>query len=88
MKKKQKKQNKKQKTETLMNKPVYLGLSILEVSKILIYEFLYYYVKSEYGKKTKLCYMNTDSFILYIKTDDIYKDIAENVETRFFTSNY
>ena len=88
MKKKQKKQNKKQKAETLMNKPVYLGLSILEVSKILIYEFLYYYVKSEYGKKTKLCYMNTDSFILYIKTDDIYKDIAENVETRFFTSSY
>ena len=72
-----------------MNKPVYLGLSILELSKILIYEFLYDYVKSEYGKKkTKLCYMNTDSFILYIKTNDIYKGIAENVETRFFTSNY
>ena len=86
MKKKAKKT--KQKTETLMNKPVYLGLPILEVSKILIYEFLYDYVKSEYGKKTKLCYMNTDSFILYIKTDDIYKNIAGNVETRFFTSNY
>ena len=66
-----------------MNKPVYLGLSILELSKRLIYEFWYDYVKNpKYGKKAKLCYMDTDSFILYIKTDDIYKDIAEHVETR------
>ena len=70
-------------TEILMNKLVYLGLSILELSKILIYEFWYDYVKkTKYGKKAELCYMVTDSFILYIKTDDIYKDIAEHVETR------
>ena len=52
-----------------------------------MYEFWYYYVKSKYGKKAKLCYMDTDSFIVYIKTD-IYKDIAEDVETSFDTSNY
>ena len=76
------------KVEILMNKPVYLGLSILELSKILMYEFWYDYVKPKYGEKVKLCYMDTDSFIVYIKTDDIYKDIAEDVETRFDTSNY
>ena len=76
------------KTEILMNKPVYLGLSLLELSKILMYEFWYDYLKPKYGKKAKLCCMDTDSFIGYIKTDDIYKDIAEDVETRFDTSNY
>ena len=71
-----------------MNKPVYLGLSILELSQILKYEFWYDYVKPKYGEKAKLYYMDTDSFIIYIKADDIYKDIAEDVETRFDTSNY
>ena len=65
-----------------MNKAVYLGLSILDLSKILMYEFWYDYVKPKYGEKAKLCYMDTDSFIVYIKTDDIYKDIGEDVETR------
>ena len=72
----------------LMNKAAYLGLSILELSKILLHEFCYDYVKPKYDEKTKLCYMDTDSFIVYIKTDDIYKDIAEDVEARFDTSNY
>ena len=71
-----------------MNKPVYLGLLTLELSNILMYEFWYDYVKLKYGEKTKLCYMDTDSLIVYIKTDDIYKDIGEDVETRFDTSNY
>ena len=71
-----------------MDKPVHLGLSILELSEILIYEFGYDYVKPKYGEKGKLCYMDTDSFIVYIKTDDIYKDIEKDVETRFDTSNY
>ena len=53
-----------------------------------MYEFWYDYVKSKCGKKVKLCYMDTDSFIVYIKTNDIYKDIAADVETRFDTSNY
>ena len=70
-----------------MNKPVYLRLPILELSKILIHEFWCDYVKPKYGEKAKLCYVDTDSFIVYIKTDDIYKDIAEDVETRFDTSN-
>ena len=71
-----------------MDKTVHLGLSILELSEILIYEFGYDYVKPKYGEKGKLCYMDTDSFIVYIKTDDIYKDIEKDVETRFDTSNY
>ena len=76
------------KTEILMNKPVCLGLSILEFSEILMYDFWYDYVKRKYGEKAKSCYMDRNSFIVYIKTDDFYKDIAEDVETRFDTSNY
>ena len=68
-----------------MNKPVYLRLSILELSKILMYEFCMIFVKPKYGKIAKLCYMDTDSFIVHVKTDDIYKDIAEDAETRFDT---
>ena len=71
-----------------MNKPVHIGLSVLELSKILMYEFWYNYIKPKYSEKSKLSYMNTDSFIVYIKTDDIYKDTAEDVETRVNTSNY
>ena len=53
-----------------------------------MYEVWCYYVKPRYGGKVKLCYMDTDSFIAYIKTEDVYKDIAEDVEKRFDTSNY
>ena len=68
-----------------MNKQVFLGLSVLELSKIVIYEFWHDYVKPEYGKKAKLCYKDTDSFIIFIKTDHIYKNISEDVETMFDT---
>ena len=71
-----------------MNKRVYLGLSIIELSKIFMYEIWHDYVKPKYGEKGKLCCMDTDNFIVYIKTDDIYEDIQEDVETRFDTSNY
>ena len=71
-----------------MNKPVYLGLSILELSKTLMYEFWYDYVKPKYGKRAKFCYMDTDSLFVYIKADDVYKYIVEDLETRFDTSNY
>ena len=71
-----------------MNKPVYLRLSVLELSKVLMYEFWYDYVKPKYGKKAKFCYMDTDSFIVYTKADDIYKDISGSIETRFNTINY
>ena len=60
-----------------MNKPVYLGLSVLGLSKILIYEFWYNYVKPKYGEKAKLCYMDTESFIVYIEIEDIHTDIAD-----------
>ena len=71
-----------------MNKPVYLGLSILDISKTKVYEFWHDCLKPKYNNKTKLRYMGTDSFIAHIKTEDIYKDILEDVETRFDTSNY
>ena len=71
-----------------MNKPVYLGLPILDLSKTVMYEFWYDYLKPKYGDNAKLCYMDTDSFIVHVKTDDIYNDIAEDVEKRFDTSNF
>ena len=75
-------------TQILMNKPLYLGLSILELSKTVMCEFWYDNVKQKYHERAKLCYMNTDSFNVYIKTHNIYKDIAEDVEIRFYTSNH
>ena len=75
-------------TKVKMNKPIYLGLSILEISKILMYEFRYDYMKPKYDNNVKLCYMDTDTFIMDIKTNDFYKDIANDVENRFDTSNY
>ena len=76
------------KTKLKMNKPIYLRLSILEISKLLMYEFWYDYMKPKYGNNVKLCYMDTDSFIMNIKTEDFYKDVANDVEKRFDTSNY
>ena len=75
-------------TKVKMNKPIYLGLSILEISKILMYEFWYDYMKPKYGDDVKLCYMDTDSFVMNIKTNDFCKDIANDVKERFDTSNY
>ena len=75
-------------TQTYMNNTAYLGLSIIEFCKILMDEFWYDYLKLKYGEKGKLCYRDTDSFIVYMKTDDIYKDIADVVEAKFDTSNY
>ena len=76
------------KTKVKMNKPIYLRLSILEISKLLVYEFWYDYMKPKYGNNVKLCYMDTDSFIMNTKTEDFYKDIANDVEKRFDPSNY
>ena len=74
------------KTETLMNKPAYLGLLIVDLSKMLMSQFWYDYVNPKYGEKLKLCYIDAD--IVYIKTDDIYKGIAEDIETKTDTSSY
>ena len=76
------------KTKVKMNKPIYLRLSILDISKILMYEFWYDYMKPKYGNNVKLYYMDTDNFIMNIKTEDFYRDIANDVEKRFDTSNY
>ena len=74
--------------EVKMNKPIYLGSSILEISKILMSEFWYDYIKPKYNDNVRLCYMDTDSFIMNIKTNDFYKDIANDVYNRLDTSNY
>ena len=76
------------KTKGKMNKPVYLGFSKLEISKTLMYEFWCDYIKPKYSDNVKLCYMDADSFIIHIKTEDFYKYIANDVEKRFDTSNY
>ena len=76
------------KIKITMNKPVYLGQAILDISKLLIYEFYYDYLKPKYGDKLRLCYMDTDSFIIHIQTEDFYKDIADDVNKWFDTSGY
>ena len=76
------------KTKLKMTTPIYLGMSILDISKTLMYEFWYNYIKPKYRDKSKLCYMNTDSFVLYIETEDFYKDILGDFERWFDTSSY
>ena len=76
------------KTKVELNKPIYLGMLILDISKTLMYEFWYHYIKPRYRDKAKLCYMDTDSFIIHTKTKDFCEDIADDVEKWFDTSNY
>ena len=77
------------KIKVVMNKPVYLGQAILDLSKIVMYEFHYDYMVPKYGlEKLKLCYMDMDSLVYDIKTGDFYEDIANDVEARFDTSGY
>ena len=73
------------KTKVKMNKPVYLGMLILNVSKTM-YEFWYDYLKPKYSDKAKLCYMDTDSFVINIFTKDFFEDIKNDVERWFDTS--
>ena len=76
------------KTKVKVNKQVYLRFPILEISETLMYECWYHYMKPKFADNVKLCYMDTDSFIMHIKTEDFYKDIANDVEERFDISNY
>ena len=76
------------KTEIKVNKPMYLGQAILDLSKMLMYEFLYHYMRLKYGSKVKLCYIDIGSFVYEIETEDFYRDIAKDVEERFDTSGY
>ena len=68
------------KTRIKLNKPVYLGMSILDISKTLTYEVWYDYFKPKYGDRAKLCYMDTASFIIHIITEDFFEDISSDVE--------
>ena len=76
------------KTKVKMNKPIYLGMSILDISKSLMYEFWYDYVKPNYQDKTKLRYMDTDNFVIHIKTEYFQEDITNDVEKWFDTCNH
>ena len=76
------------KTKVYMNKPIYIGQAVLDISKTLMYRFFYDYLKPKYGDKVKLCYMDTESFIFYVQTNDFYKDISNDVIEWFDTSDY
>ena len=76
------------KAEVEMLKPIYVGQAILDISKTIMYEFWYDYLKPKYGDKIKLCYMDTDSFIFDVETEDFYKDISKDVKRWFDTSGY
>ena len=76
------------KIKVVMNKPVYLGQAILDLSKTVMYEFHHDYMVPKYGENLQLCYMDTDSLVYHIKTEDFYADIANDVEERFDTSGY
>ena len=76
------------KTKIKINVSIYIGFTILEVSKTVMWKFFYDYLKPKYGGKIELCYTDTDSFIPHIKTEDFYEDIDNDVEEWFDTSNY
>ena len=76
------------KTEIYMNKPVHIGMTVLDISKTLMYDFHYGYIKPKYGEKVKLLFTDTDSLMYEIETEDFYKDIFPDVKTMFDTSNY
>ena len=76
------------KTEVKINKPIYLRQAVLDLSKTLLFEFWYDYLKPIYGDKIRLCYTDTDSCIMRIKTDAFYKDISADVDKWFDTSNF
>ena len=71
-----------------MNKPVYFGKAMLDLSKTFMYESHYDYMQHKYRSKTKLCYIDTDNFVFKIETEEFYKDIAKDAEKRFDTRGY
>ena len=75
------------KVKVKMNMPIYLGMLIVGINKTLIYEFCYDYIKPKYQYKAKICYMDTDGFVIHIKTEYFYEDITDGTEKWFDTSN-
>ena len=76
------------KASVKMNKSIYLGLATLSLSKILMCDYWYNEMKPKYKDRIRLCYMDTNSFIMHIETEDFYKDVADDVEKKYDTSNY
>ena len=76
-----------QKTIMTFNKPVYLGMTILDLSKTLMYDFHYNFIKEQYGEKAELLFTDTDSLMYEIKTDDLFADITDDVDSKFDKSN-
>ena len=76
------------KTILKMNKPVYISQAILDLSKTVMYEFHYDYMIPKYGDNSSLCYMDMDSFVYEIETENFYEDIADDVDSRFDTGSY
>ena len=70
-----------------MNKPIYLGISILHICKTLMYEFWHDYIKPTYQDQAKLCYMDTDNFVIHLQIEDFYEDTTNDVEKWFDTPN-
>src|SRR5688572_17495544 len=75
-------------TKLYYNKPIYLGMCILDLSKTLVYDFHYNYIKKKYEDRAKLLFTDTDSLAYEIKTEDFYADIAPDIRSRFDTSDY
>ena len=71
------------KVKVKMNKPIYLEMTILDISKIPIYEFLYDYLKPKYKENLQQCYMDTDSYVFSVKTKNWFRDISNDIEKRF-----
>lgn len=76
-----------QRTGILMNKPISVGMAILDISKVVMYEYYYDFLKKKYGENVCLAYTDTYSFVLHVKTDDFYEDMKQNLE-RYDTSDY
>ena len=75
-------------TEVYFNKPIYVGQAILDISKTLLFDFHYNYIKKKYGEKAELLMTDTDSLMYLIQTDDVYVDIKHDVKKKFDTSNF
>ena len=76
------------KREVYSNKPIYVGQAILDLSKTLVFDFHYNYIKSKYRNKAELLFTDTDSLMYQIEREDFYQDIAKDVTKRFDTSDY